>query len=608
MSDLSNMPALLRSRTGRALALIAATLAVMLALEGLARLIEPDRRYHHERMVAALPAAESARLDRFIRDHAEGFEGHWDIPFARVADTENFVLDERLLWRLRPGLELQAMNYTLPSEVREADHWNYNANAEGWRGPLSSERHKGARAILTLGDSTTYGWGLEPEEAWPARLVRTDRQVFNRAVPGYTTFQGERLLAELLESLRPDVVTLGYGANDATLRPWSDAELATLMASPAFRTRHWLERFALVRVIDRLVVRLAPATGNLVPRVPHEEFEHKLEWMLISILNYKAFPILLSLCQQPPYAQATERIARRADAPLLRFLPGKKHPEWVVNGDDCATSSVAGEFFFADECHPTPAGAALIAEALDCRIAQLEKRGELNQGREAMPLEHEFTLNHTFRRPDEHTGGKPPLLIALHGIGSNEQDLVALQPHLDPRFFVVSAQAPYEYMFPGGYSWFGLQILPGNQVKIDVEQLRQSRDKLVAFVDEVTEAYGTDPKRVYLLGFSQGSMMSYGVLATAPEKLAGIVAMSGRYLPDLIGDVDEEKVRDFPILVTHGTHDDVLPVEHGRLTRDALLALPVKLQYKEYPMGHEVSLESIRDVRNWLTDRLNEGR
>lgn len=218
-----------------------------------------------------------------------------------------------------------------------------------------------------------------------------------------------------------------------------------------------------------------------------------------------------------------------------------------------------------------------------------------------------FTLEHTHRRPDAKSEGKSPAIIALHGIGSNDKDLISLQPYVDPRLFFIAARAPHEYMMPGGYSWFDLGINQATgQVSVDFGQVAESRDKIIAFIDEAIAAYDLDPKRIYLMGFSQGTMMSYTVLAKAPEKIAGIIAMSGRFVPQMFEGLDTSKLKDFPILVTHGTLDEVLPISNGRASKEALEKLGVDLEYHEYPMGHEVSQSSITDVTNWMKKRLGE--
>jgi phospholipase/carboxylesterase len=100
-------------------------------------------------------------------------------------------------------------------------------------------------------------------------------------------------------------------------------------------------------------------------------------------------------------------------------------------------------------------------------------------------------------------------------------------------------------------------------------------------------------------------MMSLSLLLAHPTKVAGVVAMSGRLPTHALERLTEpDKLAGLPVLVTHGLYDPVLPVESGREIRAQLAALPVALTYREYPMGHEVSLDSLRDVARWLADVL----
>jgi phospholipase/carboxylesterase len=211
-------------------------------------------------------------------------------------------------------------------------------------------------------------------------------------------------------------------------------------------------------------------------------------------------------------------------------------------------------------------------------------------------------LAHLVRRPTR-AAGAAPLLILLHGIGSNEEDLMGLGPYLDERFLVVSARAPHPYGW-GGYAWFEIQWLP-DRIAIDRAQAEQSRDLLVRFIGQAAAAYGADPARVYLMGFSQGAMISGWVALTRPELVAGVVLMSGRLPEELREQIaDPEQLTGKPFLVVHGTRDELLPIQNGRASRDLLQRLPVELTYREYPMGHEVSAQSLADVVAWLSARL----
>lgn len=217
-----------------------------------------------------------------------------------------------------------------------------------------------------------------------------------------------------------------------------------------------------------------------------------------------------------------------------------------------------------------------------------------------------LVLKHLVRQPVDVGRTPPPLLLLLHGIGSNEEDLFAFAPYVDERFLVVSARAPVALDY-GGYGWFRIDFTPRGMVA-DLEQAKRSLEILPGFIDGLIRAYSADARRVYLAGFSQGAMMSLALLLTRPEKVAGVVAMSGRLPRQAMGrEPNLDSLRDKPVLITHGLYDPVLPVENGREARDYLEGLPVKLTYREYPMGHEVSAESLRDMTAWLTRALDAG-
>jgi phospholipase/carboxylesterase len=215
------------------------------------------------------------------------------------------------------------------------------------------------------------------------------------------------------------------------------------------------------------------------------------------------------------------------------------------------------------------------------------------------------SLIHLVREPVEKSPEGPPLLLLLHGLGSNEHDLFSLTPFLDKRFFVVSVRAPLA-LFPGGYGWFQIDFTPQGTY-MHADQAEQSRLLLVAFLDALLEKYEVDSERVYLAGFSQGAMMSLHVALTHPEKVAGVVAMSGRVLPEVLPHMaSPEALQDLPIFISHGIYDEVLPIQNGRATQEILATLPVALTYKEYNMAHEISTQSRVDVTRWLKNQLDQ--
>ncbi len=214
-------------------------------------------------------------------------------------------------------------------------------------------------------------------------------------------------------------------------------------------------------------------------------------------------------------------------------------------------------------------------------------------------------LAYRFQPPRQAGPGKAPVLVMLHGIGSHEGDLLQLAPYLDPRLAVISLRAPLPWG-AGGFAWFEMAWTPEGLVG-DPEQARRSRELLSHFLDQGIPSLGLDPAQVYLLGFSQGAIMSLYLALTQPEKLAGVVAMSGRLSPEILAEaVEPARLQHLSILVVHGTADAVLPVAFGRQIRDYFASLPLSLTYREYAMGHEVSPESLRDIQGWLQSQLDK--
>jgi phospholipase/carboxylesterase len=218
---------------------------------------------------------------------------------------------------------------------------------------------------------------------------------------------------------------------------------------------------------------------------------------------------------------------------------------------------------------------------------------------------NDFSLHHITRQPRRKSDGPPPVLLLMHGVGSNEEDLMGLAPALDPRLFLVSPRAPLT-LGPSSFGWYHVQFVP-NGFLIDEEEANESLELLLRFVDQVTEAYGVDARRLYLAGFSQGCIMSIGAALTAPEKFAGVVGMSGRLLDSMLRkSASAAKLRNLPVMLVHGLRDTVIPVADGRSMRDELQRLPVDLTYKEYDMAHHVTPESMSDISGWLTARLDD--
>jgi phospholipase/carboxylesterase len=218
-----------------------------------------------------------------------------------------------------------------------------------------------------------------------------------------------------------------------------------------------------------------------------------------------------------------------------------------------------------------------------------------------------LSLVHLTRAPQAAISGKPPLLLLLHGVGSNERDLFSFAEAVDSRFRVVSLRAPL-VRGPDSFAWFNVQFLPQG-FAIDPDQLRESRDRILTFIGEAVEAYGADAERVYLLGFSQGAIMSLTTLLSSPNALAGIAALSGRIPPEVIPWIaPQAELAGAPLLVIHGTLDSVIPIDYARRAREVLDALPLDLTYIEYPLPHTIGERTLAATLAWLSAHLDAPR
>jgi len=210
-----------------------------------------------------------------------------------------------------------------------------------------------------------------------------------------------------------------------------------------------------------------------------------------------------------------------------------------------------------------------------------------------------MSLYHLIREPKT-VLDKNPLLLLLHGYGSNEEDLFSFASELPENYFVVSVRAPYDLMY-GSYAWYAINFDADENKFSDINQAKISRDLIVDFIDELISKYPIDANNVTLIGFSQGSILSYAVALSYPEKVQRVVAMSGYLNTEIaVDNFTENDLSKLKIFASHGTVDQVIPVEWARKTAPALNELGISIVYKEYPIGHGVSPQNFYDFKNWL--------
>lgn len=210
-----------------------------------------------------------------------------------------------------------------------------------------------------------------------------------------------------------------------------------------------------------------------------------------------------------------------------------------------------------------------------------------------------LALEYLIREPKV-KADKNPLILLLHGYGSNEQDLFSFASELPEEYYVIAARAPYDLQY-GSYAWYAINFDADENKFSDHNQAMQSRDLISNFVDQLIQNYPIDPTQVTLLGFSQGTILSYAVALSYPDKVQRVVALSG-YLNEeiILGNYKNNDFSNLKMFVSHGSVDQVIPISWAKKAPLILDTLKIPNVFKEYPVGHGVAPQNFADLKNWL--------
>jgi phospholipase/carboxylesterase len=214
-----------------------------------------------------------------------------------------------------------------------------------------------------------------------------------------------------------------------------------------------------------------------------------------------------------------------------------------------------------------------------------------------------MNLIHTIYQP---AGDGPfPTVLTLHGRGANAFDLLGLEPYLcGGKFLMICPQGPLETPIGPeavGYAWYPMS----NGGAPDVEAMLSSQKKLQAFLDECLKSYPIDPKKLVVLGFSQGGVMAYSLALANPERFAALAVLSSWLPKELVPRLNvTDAVQSLPTLVQHGTQDPMIEIARARSSVETLRQLRVPLTFREYPMGHEIGARSLAELSTWLEEKV----
>jgi phospholipase/carboxylesterase len=210
------------------------------------------------------------------------------------------------------------------------------------------------------------------------------------------------------------------------------------------------------------------------------------------------------------------------------------------------------------------------------------------------------TLAHVVNEPVKRNP-KTPVLIMLHGYGSNENDLFDIAKSFDSRFIAFSLRAPIK-IDQDANAWFSLNRVPGQSFTYDYKEAQQSVLKIRSFISNACKAFQVDSTQVYILGFSQGAMLSYELAFRYPKTIKGIMALSGRLMEETKNiNANWTIVAQTNYFVAHGYSDSMIKIEEQDKVESFLkLKNCQKLSIKKYEMQHTISGDELNDIRTWL--------
>lgn len=188
------------------------------------------------------------------------------------------------------------------------------------------------------------------------------------------------------------------------------------------------------------------------------------------------------------------------------------------------------------------------------------------------------------------------LMIVLHGKGDSLKPFRKFDQELNlPDFNYLLLNAPKKFL--DGYSWYG-------DPPFQKQGVLRVREKMFRLLDTLKDQ-GWKPERTFLLGFSQGCLVSADVALHYPERLGGVVGISGyfQFYPRWRREISTSAVRT-PWLMTHGTQDDVLPIEETRFGVGKLRSLGMSIDWVESDKEHVFEDDEYPIIRRWVRSQL----
>lgn len=193
-----------------------------------------------------------------------------------------------------------------------------------------------------------------------------------------------------------------------------------------------------------------------------------------------------------------------------------------------------------------------------------------------------------------------PVLLLLHGYGSNEDDLFSFSDQIPGHWLIVSVRAPI-VMSEKQFRWYDVKRVDG-KIRLNFEDEERSRKALIECVDHVVKKYNADGNRVVVAGFSQGANMSLALALTEPDKIHAAGCFSGRFLEEVTPLITKkEALQSKQVFIAHGTEDKMLPIDYANENQKNLQSMGVKVTLSTDEIGHSISSKQLTAFVEWLT-------
>ncbi|MEG0448735.1 MAG: alpha/beta fold hydrolase [Lysinibacillus sp.] len=210
-----------------------------------------------------------------------------------------------------------------------------------------------------------------------------------------------------------------------------------------------------------------------------------------------------------------------------------------------------------------------------------------------------FTFKHT-KPSNMDPNKKYPAIFLLHGMGSHEDDLPQLVEDFKEQCHIFSLRGPITN--PPGYAFFTIQEI-GEPDRVIFDKVLVA---LQRFMLEAIEEYQLEPTKIYVLGFSQGAILAQTLAFSMGSLIKGVVALSG-YLPEFVlTEYVKRSIDHMQVFISHGDYDYVIPSQWGIASKEAFEEYGAKVTFKQYPDGHGVTPDNLKDLTAFLALELQE--